>query len=214
MEKEYFVVANIHESKIGGFMSERLEPIIGVEIVDDIRLGHIFHEVDVIESLVKQELPLNFVEIGVHEGGLSYLLIPKFTNICYYTGIEIYCSLIQPKVVQMYKDNIGHVTLMCLDCFNPTVFEYISELKNKIVYCDGGNKAKEIAHFKSALHHGDIIMCHDFYDGTRKVRAVPVDNISIEVKTSDIQIYENDTAFERLPEDMFKETRIIGWKKL
>lgn len=195
-------------------MSGRLEPIVGVEIVDDIRLGHIFHEVDVIKSIVKQANPLNFIEIGVHEGGLSYLLIPEFTNICYYTGIEIDCGLIQQKVKDMYFDNIGHVTLMCLDCFSPVVFNTLAEMSRKVVYCDGGHKAKEIAHFKPALRSGDIIMCHDFYDGTRTVRGVPRENISIEVTASDVQIYENDTAFERLPEDMFKETRIIGWKKL
>lgn len=193
-------------------MSGRLEPIIGVEIVNDIRLGQTWHEVDVVEKLIRSYKPEVFIEVGVHEGGLSYVLIPKMLS--YYIGIEIDCSLIRPEVIEVYKQYIMTAQLMCTDCFSPSVHDYLSALDAKIIYCDGGHKAQEIAHFKSALKSGDIIMCHDFYDGTRTVRAVPVENISIEVTASDVQIYENDTAFERLPEDMFKETRIIGWRKL
>ncbi len=192
---------------------ERLEPIVGVEIVaGDIRLGHTFYEVEVIESIISTYKPTIFVEIGVHEGGLSYLLIPKLPNV-YYIGVELHCDLIRPIVNEMYHKS-NRVQLLCMNCFAPMVYTYLSELKNKLVYCDGGAKAKEVLHFKDALHSGDIIMCHDFYDGTRTVRGVPVENISIEVTANDVQIYENDTAFKRLPEDMFKETRIIGWRKI
>jgi hypothetical protein len=190
----------------------RLQPIIGVEIINDIRVGQSWHEVDVIERLIKQRKPVNFIEIGVHEGGLSYILIPKM--LCYYLGVEIDCNLIRPEVYEVYKQYVMTAQLMCIDCFDSRVYNNLDLMDNKIIYCDGGHKAKEIAHFKSACHPGDIIMCHDFYDGTRTVRGVPIENISIEVTTSDIQIYESDVAFERLPEDMFKETRIIGWRKL
>lgn len=191
----------------------RLEPIVGVEIVDDIRLGHTWHEVDMIDKFVTSYKPRNFIEVGVHEGGLSYVLIPRL-NFLYYTGIEIDCRLVQPGAMEIYRKYIRTATLMCLDCFSDVVYERIRSLDNKVIYCDGGNKAKEIAHFKSACRPGDVIMCHDFYDGTRYVRGVPKENISIEVTASDIEIYQSDPAFKRLPESIFGETRIIGWKKI
>src|SRR4030042_6405639 len=189
----------------------RLEKIIGVEIIktesDEIRLGHTWHEIETLEYFIVREKPSHFIEIGVHEGGLSYILIPRM--FCYYTGIEIDCKIIRPEVIDIYKKYIRYAILMCFDCFSDVVYKCIKSLKNKIIYCDGGHKAQEIAYFKSLLLIGDIIMCHDFYDGTREVRGVPKENISIEVTENDIQIYENDTAFERLPEDIFGETRII-----
>lgn len=196
-------------------MSNRLEPIIGVEIIDDIRLGHTFYEVDVLSQFILKSRPRHFIEIGVHEGGLSYMLIPKFfTARIEYTGVEIDCELVRQNVKNMYAKYNDMAVLLCQDCFNHNLFEVIQRSKNKVIYCDGGNKAKEIAHFQNACQSGDIIMCHDFYDGTRVVRGVPEANISIEVTSKDVQIYENSTAWKRLPESVFKETRIIGWIKL
>jgi hypothetical protein len=194
----------------------RLEKIIGVEIIHtyhgEIRLGHTWHEVNVLEDFILKQKPKNFIEVGIHEGGLSYLLIPNI--LCNYIGIEIDCSIIRPEVIDVYKKYIRYASLMCFDCFSYVVYDCIKPLKNKIIYCDGGHKAQEIAYFKSILSVGDIIMCHDFYDKTREVRGVPKENISIEVTRDDIQIYEKDTAFERLPEEIFGETRIIGWRKI
>jgi len=194
----------------------RLEKIIGVEIIktgnDEIRLGHSWHEVRVLMKFIKEQRPKHFIEVGIHEGGLSYLLVPKL--LCYYTGIEIDCNIIRRDVIDIYEQYIHTAALICLDCFSDVVYDIIKPLENKIIYCDGGHKAQEIAYFKSLLSAGDIIMCHDFYDGTREVRNVPKENISIEVTANDIQLYEKDVEFRRLPEEIFNETRIIGWRKM
>lgn len=190
----------------------RLEEIPGVSIIDDIRLGHTFYEVNVLKKIIKEYQPLNFFEIGVHEGGLSYLLIPQMPLDCHYTGIEINCGFVQPKVYEMYQ-NIAHSSLICLDCFNEAIFTFIQWSSHKIIYCDGGNKAKEILHFKEACNSGDIILCHDYYDGKRIVKDVPLDRLVAEVTVDDIQCYEQDQSFERMPEDLLKKTRMIGWKK-
>ena len=65
----------------------RLEKIVGVEIIDangdEIRLGHTFYEVEVLRDFILQENPDHFIEIGIHEGGLSYLLLPVlFCSAC------------------------------------------------------------------------------------------------------------------------------------
>lgn len=190
--------------------SKRLQEIIGVEIVDDIRLGHTWHEIQVLGQFVMDTQPLYFIEIGVHEGGMSYVLIPKLNVM--YVGVEIDCSIIRPEVLKLYREYSA--LLFCRDCFDHDLFTMFQATRRKIIYCDGGNKAKEIAHFQSACRTGDIIMCHDYWDGQRKVRGVPDENISKEVLPLDVQIYENSTAWKRLPEEIFKETRIIGWIRL
>lgn len=198
----------------------RLDVVIGTEILGEgenqIRLGHTFYEYSVLKEFVFGCRPRTFVEIGVHEGGLSYLLLPKLIGLgCSYMGVELDCSLVRPKVKELYAKFSNQSVLHCIDCFDLALLQVLMfDKPNKIIYCDGGHKAIELLHFKSACNSGDIIMTHDFYDEKRKVRGVPDANISKEVLVSDIQHMENDKTFERLDEDIFKETRIIGWRRL
>lgn len=188
----------------------RLQPVLGTEIVDDIRLGHTWHEYEVLEQFIADERPDWFIEIGVHEGGLSYLLIPKYIT-KNYIGIEIDCGIIRPEVIELYER--PWATLICGDCFGNKVADTISELDGtKIFYCDGGNKALELKHFWTMCNENDIIMAHDFHDGIRKVKGVPEPHP--EVLPTDILHLSVNESFERLPEDVFRETRIIGFRKI
>jgi len=192
----------------------RLPPVIGTEIVDDIRLGHTWFEYHVLENFIIYIKPKWFIEVGVHEGGLAYLLLQNsLLDEVAYIGIEIDCNLVRPQVKDIINKRL-FADLMCVDCFGSDIESLMRSLDNKIIYCDGGFKAKEIIHFKEFCKSGDILMAHDFYDGTRVVRDVPVENISIEVTDNDIAHMECDDFFERLDENIFKETRIIGWRKI
>jgi hypothetical protein len=192
----------------------RLAPVIGTEIVDDIRLGHTWYEYEVLSEFIHEIYPLWFVEVGVHEGGLAYMLLrDNSLNGVGYVGIELDCRLVRPQVKDIINKRL-YSDLLCKDCFSSEVFTLVSRMNHKILYCDGGHKAKELKHFKRACSRGDIILTHDFYDGTRVVRDVPVENISIEVVADDIVHMDEDATFERLDEEMFKETRIIGWIKV
>jgi hypothetical protein len=191
----------------------RLEVVIGTEIVDDIRLGHTFYEVDVLKEFIAKTDPAYFIEVGTHEGGLSYLLIPEFPELNYF-GIELHGGLVRPLVIRCYN-SYPFADLHFGDCFDPKLFARIRDMPSKIIYCDGGNKAKELLHFKDACQVGDIIMAHDYYNGTRKVRGVPDENISKEVLPMDIVHLSTEKykRFTRLPEEQFKETRIIGFRR-
>ena len=192
----------------------RLEAVLGTEIVDDIRLGHTRYEYCTLEWFILDTQPDWFVEIGVHEGGLAYLLLQNSRlNEVAYMGVELYCDLTRPEVKRTINNRL-FADLWCIDCFSPEVATFLQNLPNKMIYCDGGDKPRELLYFKNFCASGDIILTHDFYDGSRVVRGVPVENISIEVVASDIVRMENDVTFERLDEETFKDTRIIGWRKL
>lgn len=199
-------LAQDHEDKMG-----RLEPIIGTEIVDDIRLGHTWYEYSVIKWLIEEMKPEWFVEIGLHEGGLAYCLIPIFPEMGYF-GVEINCSIIREPVKALFTPRTNK-KLVCESCFNSNVFLAIQNLPNKIIYCDGGNKARELNIYKNACNCGDAILCHDFTDGIRILRGVTLKDWKPEVRNSDISDIEGDPMFERLDESDFKETRIVGWKR-
>jgi hypothetical protein len=78
-------------TQIGECIMPRLQPVAGTEIVDDIRLGHTWNEYNVLKDFILNENPKWFIEVGVHEGGLSYLLLPELD--LGYIGIEIDCVL-------------------------------------------------------------------------------------------------------------------------
>jgi len=180
----------------------RLEKVIGTEIIHDIRLGHTFFEVNILKEFIKEQKPDWFFEIGLHEGGLSYLLIPEFPKLNY-LGVELYRHLVRPKVIELYNSD-PLKELYFGDCFDQDLLTGIAKQPNKIIYCDGGNKPKELMFFKSACNVGDIIMAHDYYNGTRNVRGVPEEIISKEVLPMDIADLEADETFARLPEQDWK----------
>jgi hypothetical protein len=201
---------NAKKIQIGVNIMGRLEEIVGTEIVDDIRLGHTWEEFHILKDFILEEEPDWFIEVGIHEGGLSYLLLPELHHVGY-IGIEIDCGIIRPAVKERfeYHPNSG---LMCVDCFGSEVNLEISMMGGmKIIYCDGGNKSKELRYFKHFCRSGDVIMAHDFWDGYRKVKGV--EEIHPEVTPMDVVHLDTDETFTRLNENIFKETRIVGWRK-
>ena len=188
----------------------RLQPVMGTEIVDDIRLGHTWEEYRTLRDFIKSQNPQWFVEVGVHEGGLSYLLIPELKETDY-LGIELDCGIVRPEVKARYEESLN-AKLLCANCFSADVAIEISTLSNKIIYCDGGNKIKELQHFKYFCRSGDIIMSHDFWDGDRKI--LGVNEIHPEVTPRDVVHLDISDDFVRINEDIFRETRIVGWRKL
>jgi len=186
----------------------RLSVVNGTEIVDDIRLGHTWGEFNVLRDFILDQKPSWFIEIGIHEGGLIYCLLPVLYGINY-LGVELDCKIIRPQVMARV-DDYPNARIICADCFSTTVALEVGKLENKIIYCDGGNKVKELEHFKYMCHEGDIIMAHDFWDSERKVKGV--DEIHPEVLPMDVVHLDVSDNFTRLDENIFKETRIIGWR--
>jgi len=187
----------------------RLQPISGTEIVDDIRLGHTWDEYNALLGFIKNQHHQWFVEVGVHEGGLSYLLLPELSGEKDYLGIELDCGLVRPEVKSRYKEYPSE--LLCANCFSTDVSIRVSSMSSKIIYCDGGNKAKELAHFKHFCKKGDIIMSHDFHDGKREIKGVP--DVHPEVTPEDVRHLDLSHDFVRVGDNEFKKTRIIGWRK-
>ena len=195
----------------------RLEKVVGTEIIDDIRLGHTWYEFNVLQSFVAEQLSSKkskaFVEIGVHEGGLSYMMIPKFPDLCY-IGVELHCYLTRPKVKQLYLTH-NQAELLCTDCYGGGVKYILEILTHKIIYCDGGGKAAELKHFKKLCYPGDILMSHDYHDRKSLVIDVPPEYLPTnpEVAPEDIIHMTEDETFEAIAVP-FLGTRIVAWRKL
>lgn len=188
-----------------------MEEILGTEIYEDMRLGHIWYEVAALQEVIQREQPAWFVEVGIHEGGLTWFLLNQYNF--NYLGIEINCGIIRPKVKELIyaKDNAD---LICADCFSDKAMFPVSNLEGKkMIYCDGGDKAKELVAYADILDSGDVIMAHDFSDLERVVEGWPEykDSTRPEVLPKDIEFLYR--ICDRIHEDILKNTRIIAFKK-
>jgi len=194
-------------------MREHIDGLI-FSPVFNLRVGESQHEVNTILEIIANYNITKFVEIGVHEGGLTEFILNK--TFCQYLGVEIDSGLVSPEIKKLV-DNHGD-RILYMDCMSTVIYTEVKSFVDHgkcLVYCDNGNKPREIERFHGVIKPGSILLTHDFTDGTRKVRDLPYHYYNTrEVTVEDIAFLESDESFQRLPEFIFHETRNIGWIKL
>lgn len=175
-------------------------------------MGHTWHEAGQILRIINDFDVTAFVEVGTNVGGLTSLLFgkimvdPEFR----YLGLELDFSIVNRQILHLRAVSPRY-SLLNLDCFSAeakdAVFNQIQNSGRCLVYCDGGNKVKELHHFAPLLRSNDILMAHDYYDGKRDVR--DVDEPRAEVRPEDVL----DLYYMKPIEGYFEHTRLIGWIK-
>jgi len=115
----------------------------------------------VFDDINRFEITL-FVELGVYLGGLSELLLmrqnfyPEFK----YLGIEIAKSQIYGRMREHPQIHIG-------SSFDPAVKDMVSQricnnVGTVMVYCDNGDKQREMIEYAPLLRKGDYLRSHDY----------------------------------------------------
>lgn len=190
--------------------------IDGVYIPFGIKIAHTWHEIGAIFQII-EDYGIEFVvELGTFQGGLTLLLEAKrrFNKKFDYISVEVDRNLIHP-LTQKFCPSI-----YLGDCFHEGVVDHIKEQfegKRTLIYCDNGNKVKEMKLYSQVLNFGDIIMCHDYYDGQRVYEIsgygedleFPVPEVSYE----DLDFLDR-SEFRLLPLEYLEGTRIVGFIKI
>jgi len=185
---------NLNEFKIDPF---------GVEV------GHTWIEVGVILDTINRTGIKRFVEIGVHRGGLTGLLVHSTEHIpgLQYLGVEINAQLIHPTIRKMF-DTLRNAQMWIRDAHDPANVKEIANWAKGaaapcMIYCDGGHKPTEFNLYAPEIRRGDYIAAHDWdYGGYRRA----------EIKPSDI---EQVVAEQNLvPIGFVKPIRICLWRKV
>jgi hypothetical protein len=178
-------------------------------------MGHTWHEAGQILRLLNDFDVDAFVEIGTNVGGLSSLLYGRVA-VCHafkYLGLELDFSIVNPHVL-MLRATTPRFQLLNMNCFSEmtrdTVTRFIENSGRCVLYCDGGNKVKELYHFAPLLRPNDIILCHDYWDGKREVR--DVDAPRAEVSPEDVERLFVENGLRPVT-NYFDQTRIMGWFK-
>jgi hypothetical protein len=111
-----------------------------------------------------------FIELGTWKGGLGALLLGgavlgKFT----YLGVENNRAAVDPDFGEMV-DDVGYenwAALWFLDVFNASTIEGVRQRVGRangpaLIYCDDGDKPRELRTYAPVLRYGDYIAAHDY----------------------------------------------------
>jgi len=111
-----------------------------------------------------------FIELGTYIGGIVTHIIPNIIldETFHYLGYEINSSVVHPKIKKFALQN-PRCQLVLDNMFSESNLEYIrkriAETSGTVyVFCDGGDKPKELLTFSTFLRKGDIISVHDYTD--------------------------------------------------
>jgi len=90
-----------------------------------------------------------------------------------------------------------HIT----DVFDSEIASVIANGGKAFLYCDGGNKTKELAYFNECMKLGDVIGCHDY---RTEVSPMLIDN------------YMEGRGFNKIPDEEFKDLKTLQmfWERL
>lgn len=111
-----------------------------------------------------------FIELGIYMGGSLMHVIPNLVldDQFNYMGFEIESSIVNPKIKNFAAQN-PRCQLILEDYFAPRNINRIAEaIMNTngpvYIFCDGGNKPRELETFSLYMRVGDIISVHDYTD--------------------------------------------------
>ena len=173
-----------------------------------IKTSHTWHEIGQILRIINDLDITTFVELGTHVGGLASMIscVGKYKYFRYY-GLDIKTDWADSDVLPLLleRDVLSESTKQEI--------EMLPRIGRTMIYCDGGNKITEMDFYASILISGDVIACHDYYNGQD---VVDLDNFGVddtcscvpEVREKDLVLFEN---WERLPNYLLKGTRITGY---
>lgn len=144
----------------------------------------IFNTLDEFYDSIHSEFNKNYIiiEIGTYFGGFTKILsdsaLGRNSNGIYTFDIEDlilnkrqsmiefdHIKLPEKKVSESLKENCENVYFNLGDVFSFATMSKIANLckNNKlIIFCDGGNKPKEVNFFSQFLKVGDFIFAHDY----------------------------------------------------
>lgn len=145
-----------------------------------IYIAHAWNEIGALFQAIDRYQVKTFIEIGTHRGGLSYFLIQRAKNVSdfIYLGVEINPDLVDARVInEIHLSNSGRASIYFGDAFEQhTIVEVMSHFRQGValVYCDGGNKPKEVQTFAPLLRPGDLIAAHDYGDEIQFMDVLPL----------------------------------------
>jgi len=134
------------------------------------RMQHSYIAMYVLENILINLRPKKIVELGARWGGTtSFFGVWAAANNAQFLSLDLSDHLrdTAKRLLNRLKPN---VELRYENDFNPTCIEYIKHWigdDKSLIYCDGGDKTREIDVYSKFLTPGSIIACHDYVSAVR-----------------------------------------------
>ncbi len=146
-----------YSSKKGNYHSERYPEIV-------IFMKHGPEYITLIRKTVNMHNPEMFIELGTLHGGLTMGIMEGCSD------VEIhsfdYKRSLSPGLSLIFFDNgvTCHRANLMLEKPSEDLVNLLTENKHrrKILYCDNGDKIKEVNTYAKYISPGDLIGCHDW----------------------------------------------------
>lgn len=100
-----------------------------------------------------------FFELGSYMGGLSYEIMTTEPSVDFW-GFQLDMAELHEKV--RGNERIKHMNVFSADCIDFVRAKINACNGTALVFCDNGNKEKEMETYHGLLRVGDLIQMHDF----------------------------------------------------
>jgi hypothetical protein len=152
-----------------------------------IPIAQTWNEVGAILMTIQECKIGTMIEIGMDQGGLSAVLLARgiFDEHFHYFGIEIRDNRVEKMVmihnVERYnKEWMEPIRID--DVFSGASQEWMRYIIREsagvvLIFCDGGNKVREVKTFQKFLRSGDYIMAHDLKTEIKRKDFSPLQTI-------------------------------------
>lgn len=138
-----------------------------------------------------------FIELGVLEGGLTSVLLPGVkAGLFNYFGVELNKEYVNPRIDQ-------EASIIYGDCFDDMIKSQIKEIIHNtsgpmLLFCDNGNKPKEVLEYSPLLRSGDFISVHDYGTEVQPIDLEVLDGLFVEIDSSNRREYIKMPLFKKL----------------
>jgi len=103
------------------------------------------------------------IELGIWSGGFGEFLIVRnnYVTPVYYHGYDITTKYMHPRA-RLYIDNFTIADIFSPESMKDIQTKINQSVGNVLLFCDDGNKPKEMRVFTPLLRVGDFLVAHDY----------------------------------------------------
>lgn len=132
-----------------------------------------WYDIGAILHIISEARGQLFVEIGVEHGGLAALLLcyGAYTGMAY-RGIDITLNALHPSMRER--------GIIARDAWDARTVDFVSSWMRAmpgpvIIFCDGGNKPRELSLYAPLIRPGDVLIGHDYHNeyGEEAIDSMP-----------------------------------------
>lgn len=114
----------------------------------------------IIFDVIRKYNPSLFIELGTFQGGLTLAINEEFPEIKLVTYDRL--NHVAMKTKEIFHGEVRFMVEDILTVPSQSLIDFLTLDEKKILYCDNGNKTKEINTYGQYLNSGDVIGCHDW----------------------------------------------------